>query len=304
MKIKWVLIWTFLHALSILIVSYLTDLLTIQSQFVVLLLFGFGVTILANTYRVITRKKKFIINSFFALWVAVNSITIWVFLLISDALNIKDIYLNAILIGVGLVGSSYLVYSLHLLKLKGLKRWIPTLIILGVLFFAHGGLTITVSQEVSGNVSENISVTSGNIIEHLVDSIKGILPSSFELSCPQINVPMEKDYWSGLSIKGKSYDGWTVKGDATCRQGTKEGENLNHYYCGGYTSFFGIGDVNAYIEKTIISDSGDIGKTTKYVIWNMYDENKNFIETRCIGNPDEFDRKQAEAFERELLKWN
>jgi len=59
---------------------------------------------------------------------------------------------------------------------------------------------------------------------------------------------------------------WTIKGSATCRKGTKEGENLNKYYCGGYTSFFGIGDVNAHVEKTIITEGGDIGKTYKYVI--------------------------------------
>jgi len=72
---------------------------------------------------------------------------------------------------------------------------------------------------------------------------------------------------------------------------------------GGYSSFFGIGSVNAYVEKTIISKEGEIGKTYKYVIWNIYDENKNFVETRCLGDPDEFDRKQAEAFYNEMLKW-
>jgi len=122
-------------------------------------------------------------------------------------------------------------------------------------------------------------------------------------TCPQINVPMKSNY-RGLNIKGQIYDGWTVKGDATCRKGTKEGENQNRYYCGGYTSTFGIGSVNAYVEKTIISKEGDIGKTHKYVIWNIYDENQNFVETRCIGDPDEFDKKQAEAFYNEMLKWN
>jgi len=123
-------------------------------------------------------------------------------------------------------------------------------------------------------------------------------------TCPQIDVKMEEHSWRGLNIKGKTYDGWTVKGDATCRKGTKEGENQNKYYCGGYTSTFGIGSVNAYVEKTTISDDGDIGKTYKYAIWNIYDENQNFVETRCIGDPDEFDKKQAEAFYNEMLRWN
>lgn len=123
-------------------------------------------------------------------------------------------------------------------------------------------------------------------------------------TCPQINVTMEDHSWLGLNIKGKTYDSWTIKGDATCRKGTKEGENLNHYYCGGYTSgLLGIGNVNAYVEKTIISESGDIGKTYKYVIWNKYNEKKNFIETKCLGDPDDFDEKQVEAFMRELERW-
>ncbi len=122
-------------------------------------------------------------------------------------------------------------------------------------------------------------------------------------TCPQIDVPIKETSWGELNIKGQTYNGWKVKGSATCRKGTKEGENLNKYYCGGYTSMFGIGSVNAYVEKTIISKEGNIGKTYKYVIWNIYDEDKNFVETRCIGDPDEFDKKQAEAFYNEMLKW-
>ena len=144
------------------------------------------------------------------------------------------------------------------------------------------------------HIWENVK---GKIIE-----LKNLNPLNAE-SCPQINVTMQEDSFWGLNIREKTYDGWTVKGDATCRKGTKEGENLNKYYCGGYSSFFGIGSVNAYVEKTIISKEGEIGKTYKYVIWNIYDENKNFVETRCLGNPDEFDRKQAEAFYNEMLKW-
>ena len=124
------------------------------------------------------------------------------------------------------------------------------------------------------------------------------LDSLKQQTCPQINVPIEERQYFSPTIKGKVFDGWTVKGDATCRKGSKEGENLNYWYCGGYTSTFGIGSVNAYVEKTTISDTGDIGKTYKYVIWNVYDENKKYVQTKCLGDPDEFDRKQAEAFEK------
>lgn len=122
-------------------------------------------------------------------------------------------------------------------------------------------------------------------------------------TCPQIDVPIKETSWGDLNIKSQTYEGWEIKGRATCRKGTKEGENLNKYYCGGYSSTLGFGSVNAYIEKTIISEDGNIGKTYKYVIWNTYDENKQFLETRCIGDPDEFDKKQAESFYNEMLKW-
>ncbi len=135
-----------------------------------------------------------------------------------------------------------------------------------------------------------------------------VLSKSFN-TCPQINVSMDIYSFQSFtgdvgSISGKSYDGWTINGLATCRKGTKEGENLNKYYCGGYSYMLGIGSVNAYIEKTIISSEGNIGKTYKYVIWNTYDENRNFVETRCLGDPDEFDKRQAEAFMNELKSWN
>ena len=130
-----------------------------------------------------------------------------------------------------------------------------------------------------------------------VTELKDIKLPSLE-SCPQINVSIS----DSDNIKGKNYDGWAIKGDATCRKGNKEGENLNKYYCGGYISgFMGIGDVNAYVEKTPISDEGDIGKTYKYVIWNIYDENGDFVETKCLGNPDDYYKKQEEDFARQIM---
>ena len=139
------------------------------------------------------------------------------------------------------------------------------------------------------------------IWEDVKGKIIAILTPNAE-PCPQINVSMEER--GELTISGKKYDGWTVRGYATCRKGTKEGENLNKYYCGGFTCIVPICAANAYVEKTIILDTGDIGETYKHVIWNVYDENKNFVETKCLGDPDEVDEKQAKAFYKELLKWS
>ena len=275
--------------------------LNVQNPFLGLLLVGFGVTFLANIYRRFTSKKQFIISSLFVFWIAINSITIWLFTLINNALNINNFLLSSIIIAVGLVVSSYLVNSVHILKPKGLKIWIPIIIILVLLFFAYKYLTPRTSIITASN---KIDLSSGNFVKGVVDSVKSTFSKTFESSCPQINVPIEEHSWGVSDIQGKTYDGWTVKGEATCRKGTKEGENLNMYYCGGFNSILGISMVNAYVEKTIISNQGEIGKTYKHIIWNIYDENKNFVETRCLGDPDKFEEKQAEAFERELMNWN
>ena len=184
---------------------------------------------------------------------------------------------------------------------NGLKAILAILIVL-LLFLAF-----TNQENVIDNISikfneTNFSKLSPIQLNSTSIDFKKIIPDLN--TCPQINVTMEDNSWRGLNINGKNYDGWAIKGDATCRKGTKEGENLNLYYCGGYTTnFLGMGNVNAYVEKTIISESGDIGKTYKYVIWNKYDENRNFKETRCLGDPDKFEEEQVEAFMRELERW-
>ena len=139
-----------------------------------------------------------------------------------------------------------------------------------------------------------------------IPEIPEILPKQepLQFDCPQIKVQMDERTSPEPTIAGKTYDGWVVKGLAHCRRGEQEGENLNYYYCGGIMMTFGFKTVDAYAEKTIISETGLIGKTTKHIIWNIYDENKNFVETKCLGNPDEFEKKQAEALEKEMLKWN
>src|SRR3989344_2616924 len=56
-------------------------------------------------------------------------------------------------------------------------------------------------------INANINLSSVNL--------KG-LPNNLN-TCPQINVPIQETSWGELNIKGDSYDGWSIKGDATCR---------------------------------------------------------------------------------------
>ena len=145
-----------------------------------------------------------------------------------------------------------------------------------------------------------VLISSG--CEELKGMKEKIIQSTVQTGCPQINVLM------GELQAGNEYDGWAIKSDdrdgVSCRKGNAEGENVNYYYCGGYDYAFGINTVIAYVEKTIISDDGEIGETRKYAIGNIYDENKDFVETRCIGNPDEIKEEDYKRFEEEALKWN
>lgn len=179
MRFKWVLIWTLLHAFSFLIISYLIDLLNLQSQFVELLFLGFGVTILANIYRTFTRKGKFIINSLFAFWIAINLVAIALFGFISSSLGVNDIYINALVIGIGLVAASYLVQALRLLRLRCYKRWISVIIILGALFVMCGGMDLIPSYEGS-DVKKSISGITDDIKEKVSEISEDIDPTSLK----------------------------------------------------------------------------------------------------------------------------
>lgn len=198
---------------------------------------------------------------------------------------------------------------------RGLNHGIKAIIAIAIvllLFFAFRNQDKVVNSVVDSY--ERIEFQTFNPVNTKIN-VSGFNLKSLSKSlstCPQINVSIEGTLtdlmfqrlgYTGLTIRDKNYDGWTIIGDATCYKGHNEGENVNYYYCGGYRSQFGIGSVDAYTQKTIISESGDIGKTYKYVIWNVYDENRNFIETKCVGDPDDFKKKQIEAIDKELQKW-
>ena len=291
---KWSLIWVFIHSISLYISGFLLNYFNITDGFYQVLFMGFGVTIFAKIARMFTANKKFIVDKWLLFWVSINTITIWLVFAILYQLNNIDPMLNIVLTAIGLILAAYFVRRFKIYRANVLVFILLTFIIL---YIVHGSDQPTLIYS-----GPTIATGSENIFENFFSSISKGVTTTLGSGCPQINVPMDTN--GMLDISGKSYDGWIVKGPATCRQGTKEGENLNKYYCGGYYTQFGISTVNAYAEKTMISKDGNIGKTYKHVIWNIYDEDKNFLETRCLGNPDEFERKQAEAFYKELQNWN
>lgn len=229
-----------------------------------------------------------------------NNISLWIIKL-GGVLELVLAYFIIIKIYHLGLNLNYLLRGLN----NGIKLILVILVIL-LIFWAYQNQTAVISK--TTNTYDTVNW-------------KSFSPASFNLSalgvsdlakslntCPQINVSISlygSTHYDGTigNIGGKNYDGWTVKGIASCKKGSKESENLNKYYCGGYNSDIFGSSVNAYVEKTVISSNGDIGKTYKYIIWNIYDEKKRFVETRCLGDPDKFEEKQAQDFYNELLKW-
>ena len=74
----------------------------------------------------------------------------------------------------------------------------------------------------------------------LLSDVKGFFGSAksnitnmlkVEDTCPQIDLPMADSSYLGWHVSHEEFDGWTLHGDATCRKGNREGENINYYYC-------------------------------------------------------------------------
>ena len=173
MKIQWLLIWTLLHTTSMLLVSYITSKLNILNPFIKILVIAFGVTFLANVYRKFTQKYNFIVDSLFIFWIAINSITIWLVTLLNNRLNVNNVFVSSIIIGFGLVISSYLTHFFHLLRLKGLKLWMLIIVIIAILFFVHGNSISDTSPNTAQNLSaENIVKNFEGTISNIKENIK------------------------------------------------------------------------------------------------------------------------------------
>lgn len=297
-NIIWFIIGTIIHSISLYVVGYVLKPLDYSIEY--LFLTGLGITIISNIVNRFVRNSNIKFKSIVK-WTIINTFVIWIVWIALDHLSIINYITRLIITGFILISVFKIIN-----KVKAFRIHKTLLCIILLVLFLYANLSEInfdkLDQQEGMDSNTTDATKSSNFIQDLVKSISEIFSKTIESSCPQINVPMEDGYL-GLNIKGKTYDGWSVNGAATCHKGKNEGENLNYYYCGGYTSFLGIGSVNAYVEKTFISEEGEIGETIKYVIWNVYDENKKFLKTKCLGDPDEFEKKQIDSFEKEFLKW-
>lgn len=131
-SIKWSIIWIFIHSISLLIMAIILDYLKIQNEFFQLLTLGFGITIFARIARILTTKKRFIVDKWFLFWSLLNAFTIWLGYIVIDLLDLASQFWNIILIAVFLV---LIANIIRRFRLNRTRLVIVSLIIIGVLFF-------------------------------------------------------------------------------------------------------------------------------------------------------------------------
>lgn len=112
-----------------------------------------------------------------------------------------------------------------------------------------------------------------------------------EEACPQLDeinvfewksITGSKYFRLNYSYNEESVEGYNLSWSfyVQCEKGTKEGENVNYWYCGKNPDFWGD---NIHFEKKIISPEGNITKHINKKAYSVYDKNFNFIETVCFS---------------------
>lgn len=280
-SIKWSIIWVIIHFASLFLLIFGIQRLNLNNSLIILLLTGFGVTIISRVVRIFTIKRKFVVDIWFLFWSILNSATIWIFFILLNALNIGNYFVTLLLTALGLVVVAYFVRKIRITKTI---LWVSVIIILLLLFFTQNSN----QENIVYSSFQNTGVSTGNIF----DSIKNILPATISKECPQINFPLKDGIAPFIDIR--EYDSWKIDSyDSTfnihCYRGNKEGQKTNYWYCGEGTSIeFPI----AFMQKTMINSDGSIGKTIKQSFYNIYDENKKFVKTVCGEDPDKIVEKE------------
>lgn len=81
-RLEWILFWIFIHSCSIWFFSiFLAGLAStglIINYLIYVLIMGFGITIVAQIVRLITRKKQFKIDTEFFIWVGISAFGFWI----------------------------------------------------------------------------------------------------------------------------------------------------------------------------------------------------------------------------------
>jgi hypothetical protein len=122
-------------------------------------------------------------------------------------------------------------------------------------------------------------------------------------NCPQLDLPLGT-FGNSPVMLANNYKEWIVINDLIllkhspvyCFKGSKEGQNRNYWYCGYEDAKLGT----LYMANVQIAEDGTIGKTTKIAFYNIYDKDREFIETICLGDPERLSEAAWQNFKHDI----
>ena len=103
---EWALFWIFVHSCSIWLLSLFLTRLTgsgfVVNYLIYIFVMGLGITTIARIIRMKTRKKEFLVNTDFFVWVCVSAVSFWIIQNISRFLfNVTEGLSYFLLMGFG-----------------------------------------------------------------------------------------------------------------------------------------------------------------------------------------------------------
>jgi uncharacterized protein YkwD len=158
-NVKWSSIWVIIHSISLFIIGFLLDYIKIQSEFIQLLLLGFGITILARIAKIFTAKKRFIVDKWFIFWSLLNAFTIWLGYLIINWIGLTNPFWNTVLLAVLLV---LIANIIRRFRLPNTRLIILSIVIIAILFFATNEQSDNYFNKITSPEVENIDNTKSD----------------------------------------------------------------------------------------------------------------------------------------------
>ncbi len=173
-SIKWSFIWVIIHSISLFIIGFLLDYIKIQSEFIQLLLLGFGITILARIAKIFTAKKRFIVDKWFIFWSLLNAFTIWIGYLVINWIGLTNPFWNTVILAVLLV---LIANIIRRFRLPNTRLIILSIVIIAILFFATNEQSDNYFDKIISPKVENIHNTeydSSNYKDKISDITENI----------------------------------------------------------------------------------------------------------------------------------
>lgn len=98
--LKWSIFWTVVHSFSVWLMVML--LVSVNNEFVYIILAGLGITIIAKVVRSITRNEPFRLNRDFLLWTCISIFSFWIVRLLLEYAQITEGIPFYLLMGLGI----------------------------------------------------------------------------------------------------------------------------------------------------------------------------------------------------------